>query len=78
MVDRIEENIKSSQNYVEKAVSETAAAVKTSKKVRKVSKFKVMSLGGHLWNASRASKFSSYLFEWGNIKFSKTVHKAYN
>ncbi len=48
MVDRIEENIKSSQNYVEKAVSETAAAVKTSKKVRKVSKFKVMSLGGHL------------------------------
>lgn len=35
MVDRIEENIKSSQNYVEKAVSETAAAVKTSKKVRK-------------------------------------------
>lgn len=35
MVDRIEENIKSSHNYVEKAVEETAAAVKTSKKVRK-------------------------------------------
>ncbi|KAG1935993.1 syntaxin-4 [Pimephales promelas] len=36
MVDRIEENIKSSHNYVEKAVAETAAAVKTSKKVRKL------------------------------------------
>ncbi len=48
MVDRIEENIKSSHNYVEKAVADTAAAVQTSKKVRKVSKFKVMSLGGHL------------------------------
>lgn len=38
MVDRIEESIKSSQNYVEKAVADTAAAVVTSKKVRKVSK----------------------------------------
>ncbi|XP_051524151.1 syntaxin-4-like [Myxocyprinus asiaticus] len=35
MVDRIEENIKSSQNYVEKAVVETAAAVESSKKVCK-------------------------------------------
>ncbi|KTF87686.1 hypothetical protein cypCar_00042982 [Cyprinus carpio] len=35
MVDRIEESIKSSQNYVEKAVADTAAAVVTSKKVRK-------------------------------------------
>lgn len=39
MVDRIEENIKSSHNYVEKAVAETASAVKTSKKVRKVSQW---------------------------------------
>ncbi len=38
----------------------------------------VMSLGGHLWNASWACKCSSYLFEWGNIKFSKTVHQTYD
>ncbi|RXN04656.1 calcium-binding and coiled-coil domain-containing 2-like protein [Labeo rohita] len=36
MVDRIEESIKNSHNYVEKAVAETASAVETSKKVRKV------------------------------------------
>ncbi|KAA0725232.1 Syntaxin-4 Renal carcinoma antigen NY-REN-31 [Triplophysa tibetana] len=35
MVNRIEENIKMSQDYVKKAVSETAAAVETSKKVIK-------------------------------------------
>lgn len=35
MVNRIEENIKMSHNYVEKAVTDTAAAVETSKKVRK-------------------------------------------
>ncbi len=40
----------------------------------KVSLRQVMSLDGHLWNASRASKCSSYHFVWGNIKFSKTVH----
>lgn len=39
MVDRIEESIKNSHNYVEKAVAETASAVETSKKVRKVSKW---------------------------------------
>ncbi len=33
----------------------------------------VMSLSSHLWNASRACKCRSYVFEWGNIKFSKTV-----
>lgn len=38
MVNRIEENIKMSHNYVEKAVADTAAAVETSKKVRKVSR----------------------------------------
>ncbi len=42
----------------------------------KVSLRQVLSLGGHLWNASRAAKSSSYLFEWGNIKFSKTVRLA--
>lgn len=35
MVDRIESNIKMSHDYVEKAVADTEAAVKTSKKVRK-------------------------------------------
>ncbi len=40
----------------------------------KVSLRQVMLLGGHLWNASRAFKCSSYHFVWGNIKFSKTVH----
>ncbi len=40
----------------------------------KVSLRQVMSLGGHLWNTSQACKCSSYPFEWGNIKFSKTVH----
>ncbi|XP_056325353.1 syntaxin-4-like [Danio aesculapii] len=35
MVDRIESNIKMSHDYVEKAVADTDAAVKTSKKVRK-------------------------------------------
>ncbi|XP_051530795.1 syntaxin-4-like isoform X2 [Myxocyprinus asiaticus] len=35
MVDRIEENIKSSHNYVEKAVVETGAAVKSSRKACK-------------------------------------------
>ncbi|XP_051958481.1 syntaxin-4 [Xyrauchen texanus] len=35
MVDRIEENIKNSHNYVEKAVAETAEAVESSKKVFK-------------------------------------------
>lgn len=38
MVDRIESNIKMSHDYVEKAVADTEAAVKTSKKVRKVSR----------------------------------------
>lgn len=38
-MDRIEENIKRSHNYVAKAVEETAAAVETSKKVRKVSQW---------------------------------------
>lgn len=42
MVDRIEENIKRSHNYVEKAVAETAAAVETSKKVRKVSQWLIL------------------------------------
>lgn len=37
MVNRIEENIKMSHNYVEKAVIDTSAAVAVSKKVRKVS-----------------------------------------
>ncbi len=40
----------------------------------KVSLRQVMSLDGHLWNASQASKCSYYHFVWGNIKFSKTVH----
>ncbi|XP_056628149.1 syntaxin-4 [Triplophysa dalaica] len=35
MVNQIEENIKMSHNYVEKAVIDTSDAVKTSKKVRK-------------------------------------------
>ncbi|XP_065098493.1 syntaxin-4 [Paramisgurnus dabryanus] len=35
MIDRIEENIKASHNYVEKAVADTTAAVETSKKVRR-------------------------------------------
>jgi len=38
----------------------------------------VISLGGHLWNASQPCNCSSYLFEWGDIKFSKAVHQAYN
>lgn len=36
MVDRIENNIVSSYNYVEKAVENTAAAVVSQKKARKV------------------------------------------
>lgn len=35
MIDRIEENVKASHNYVEKAVADTTAAVETSKKVRR-------------------------------------------
>lgn len=42
MVDHIEENIKSSHNYVEKAVKETDDAVKTSKKVHKVSQWFIL------------------------------------
>lgn len=38
LVDRIEENIKLSHNYVEKAVADTSAAVEISKSVRKVSR----------------------------------------
>ncbi len=46
--------------------------------VTKVPFRQVMSLGCHLWNTSRASKCSSYLFEWGIITLSKTVRKAYD
>ncbi len=38
----------------------------------------VMSLCGHLLNASRACKCNSYLFEWVNIKIFKTGHQAYD
>ncbi len=46
--------------------------------MRTVALRQVMSLSGHLWNASWACKCNSYLFKWGNIKLAKTVHQAYN
>ncbi len=42
--------------------------------INKVSLRQVLSLGGHIWNASLASECSSYHFVWGSINFSKTVH----